>query len=195
MPTPSRTCRESWIAEPISAPRGKEKNSASCTFACKDVSEGQVEEARAKMRAIQRPLVRFPSSPSPRCSRQSYQIIRLARIAPLSPSSPHSHLQHSPRLFIIRAGDSDGLTAEFSPTQPLGSRSIALVFRPAEVKVLNNASSFECQASMKPLQSIINAYTTQTPIPPGRLIDGPTRRISPAPSSKREPHVQGVIRS
>lgn len=167
MPAPSRTCRESWIAEPISAPRGKEKNSASCTFACKDVSEGQVEEARAKMRAIQRPLVRFPSSPSPRCSRQSYQIIRLARIAPSSSSSPHSHLQH--RQGYSSSGRATAMASpqSFHRLNLLGSRSIALVFRPAEVIVLNNASSFECQASMKPLQSIINAYTSQTPIPPG----------------------------
>jgi len=47
------------VVEPISAPRGGEKNSACCTFACKGIFEGQVKGARAKMRTIQRPLVRF----------------------------------------------------------------------------------------------------------------------------------------
>lgn len=129
-PAPSRRCRESWmspsVVEPISAARGGEKNSASCTFACEGISEGPVKQARAKMSQDEghskaaRPIPIFAKI------ELHYLIIRLARIAPSS-SAPTA-IGTSPRTKLprfIRPGDSNGLTQSFHRPNVVGSRPIA----------------------------------------------------------------------
>lgn len=158
------------VVEPISAARGGEKNSASYTFACKGISEGPVKQARAKMSQDEghskaaRPIPIFAKI------ELHYLIIRLARIAPSS-SAPTA-IGTSPRTKLprfIRPGDSNGLTAEFSPAQRCGISA----HRPAEVEMPTTVEFIFSMSSLKPF----HGEPTSTPVSSMAQVHGSSRPL------------------